>query len=133
MTSHCQSISLICRRQASRLLLCLQNSGVQDASTASNDCDPVRSPSHLPPLPCFMTRDLQDTLVYSCICGNCSTPNAANFSQTIPFFECQEYGNQCVDAYGVVNTPCQSACRVDNPCGAQKPTRVKITISSAML
>ncbi|KAH8596683.1 hypothetical protein B0O99DRAFT_105489 [Bisporella sp. PMI_857] len=100
-------------QKASCPLLCLQNTGAQDASTAENDCDP-------------------DTLSYSCICGNGITPDAGNYSQTIPFFLCQEYGNQCVNGCGTGNTPCQTACRVDNPCGAQNPTRVNTTSSSTM-
>jgi len=94
-------------------LLCLQNMNQSDASTSANDCDP-------------------DTLVYNCQCSNGMTPNLNNYSQTIPFFECQEYGNECVAACGDGNTPCQSACRDDHPCGAQSPTRINTTSISTM-
>lgn len=101
-------------QEAACPLLCLQNPKVQDASTASNECDPAN-------------------LQYSCICSNGIQPDIGNFSQTIPFFLCQEFGNQCVNACGTGNTPCQSACRTDNPCGAQNPTRVNITTSSSVV
>jgi len=60
---------------ASCPLLCLQLSG-ESSTTAANDCDP-------------------EALSYECICGNGLSPNASEYSQTLPYFECQEYGNQC--------------------------------------
>ena len=38
-----------------------------------------------------------------------------------------------MNACGSGNTACQSACRSDNPCGAQNPTRVNTTTSSSMI
>jgi len=93
-------------------LLCLQNANESDTGTTSNDCFP-------------------DTLEWDCICSNGLTPNEMNFSQTIPFFECQEYGDQCVTACDGDST-CATACRVNNPCGAQNPTRINSTTSSTM-
>lgn len=102
-----------CQSQvASCPLLCLQNAG-SDATTVSNDCDPV-------------------SLIYSCVCGNGLTPSLANYSQTIPYFECTEFGTQCVAGCGG-STPCQSACRTNNPCGAQNPTRINTTSTSSMM
>jgi len=102
-----------CQSQiASCPLLCLQNSGTDDSTTTSNDCDAT-------------------SLTYDCVCGNGLTPSLANYSQTIPYFECQEYGNECVAGCGG-DSSCQSACRADNPCGAQDPTRVNSTTSSTM-
>ncbi|KAL2063488.1 hypothetical protein VTL71DRAFT_5293 [Oculimacula yallundae] len=95
---------------ASCPLLCLQLQG-ESSTTAVNTCD-------------------AESLSYECICGNDKSPNATEFSQTLPFFECQEYGNQCVKACNG-NTPCQSACRADHPCGAQNPTRVNLTTSTS--
>jgi len=76
--------------------LCLQ---LNATSTTANTCDPT-------------------TLDFSCICGNGLSPNASEFTLTIPFFECQTFQNQCVAQCGHDNT-CASACRQDNPCGAQ--------------
>jgi len=104
----CQSQKAACP------LLCLQNPKINDASTQQNDCD-------------------SKTLTYQCICGNGVQPDIGNFSQTIPFFKCQEYGNQCVNQCASADTPCQSACRSDNPCGAQNPTRVNLTSSSTTM
>jgi len=91
-------------------LLCDQNNGT-GATTVSNNCDPT-------------------TLVFNCVCGNGLSPNASEYSQTIPYFECQEYGNECVAACDGLQS-CQSDCRNNNPCGAQNPTRVNLTSSSS--
>jgi len=92
-------------------LLCLQLPG-SSSTTAANDCDPT-------------------TLTYDCVCGNGQSPNASEYSQTLPYFICQTYGGQCVAACNG-NTACQSACRDDHPCGAQNPTRVNTTSTSSM-
>ncbi|KAI9748230.1 MAG: hypothetical protein M1815_003435 [Lichina confinis] len=69
------------------------------------------------------------TLVYSCVCKNGQSPNASEYSQTIPYYICTEANTQCVDDCGN-NAACQSACREDNPCGAQNPTPANKTASS---
>jgi len=97
---------------ASCPLLCLQLQG-SSSTTLDNTCDPT-------------------TLNYDCTCGNGQAPSAANYSQTIPYFECTEYGTQCVAACPSSDSACQTACRVDHPCGAQDPVRVNSTTSSSM-
>ncbi|KAI0999950.1 hypothetical protein K3495_g8245 [Podosphaera aphanis] len=92
-------------------LLCLQLPG-QSSTTSANTCDPK-------------------TLTYNCICQNGQSPNSSEYSQTLPFFMCQEYGNQCVAACSG-DPACQSSCREDHPCGAQNPTRVNVTTSAAL-
>ncbi|KAG0651778.1 hypothetical protein D0Z07_2021 [Hyphodiscus hymeniophilus] len=102
-----------CQSQiASCPLICLQYPG-SSSTTEANDCDAT-------------------DLTFDCICGNGLSPNASEFSQTIPFFECQEYGNQCVAGCGGDST-CQAACRDNNPCGAQNPTRVNLTSTSSTM
>ncbi|KAM3086102.1 hypothetical protein ACMFMG_000242 [Clarireedia jacksonii] len=101
--SWCQS------QQSSCPLLCLQLSG-SSATTAANTCDP-------------------ETLDYQCICGNGLSPNASEYSQTLPYFICTEANDQCVVACNGDST-CQAACRDDHPCGAQNPTRINTTSSS---
>jgi hypothetical protein len=64
--------------------------------------------------------------------GNGMSPNASEFSQTIPYFQCQVYGTQCVASCNGDST-CQGACREDNPCGAQDPTRVNVTSTSSAM
>jgi cobalamin biosynthesis Mg chelatase CobN len=84
------------------------------------------------------------TLSWSCVCDNGQTPNASEYSQTIPYFECTESNNDCVANCNGDST-CQSACRYvfgllfsltqrrtkliynaynrsNNPCGAKDPT-----------
>ncbi|KAF1818086.1 uncharacterized protein K489DRAFT_420370 [Dissoconium aciculare CBS 342.82] len=84
-------------------LICLQTPG-NSATTRSNTCD-------------------WPSLTYSCVCSNGVSPNISEYSQTIPFYICQEWGNQCVSNCGSGNSACQSDCRQNHPCGAQNPTR----------
>jgi hypothetical protein len=44
------------------------------------------------------------------------------YTLTLPYFVCQEWGNQCVTACGG-NNACASSCREDNPCGASDPAK----------
>lgn len=58
------------------------------------------------------------------------TPNASEYSQTIPYYTCTETNNQCVLKCNGDST-CQNNCRVKNPCGAQDPKRVNVTTTTA--
>ncbi|KAL8720497.1 MAG: hypothetical protein Q9225_002650 [Loekoesia sp. 1 TL-2023] len=98
-------------QQASCPLLCLQQ-GASDVP-ASNDCT-------------------ADTLAYSCVCSNGQQPNASEYSQTIPFYECTEAGTQCVNNCPKSDSACQTACRTAHPCGAQNPTRINTSTISTM-
>ncbi|CAD0082395.1 unnamed protein product [Aureobasidium vineae] len=84
-------------------LICLQTSA-NSSDTIENECDP-------------------DTLDYSCICENNIAPNASEYSQTIPYYVCTEWGTECIAGCGG-NT-------AQHPCGAQNPTRVNVTSSSS--
>lgn len=44
------------------------------------------------------------------MCSNNVSPNVSEYSQTIPYYICTEWGNNCVKNCGNVNT-CQDACR----------------------
>ncbi|KAH8725355.1 hypothetical protein GQ44DRAFT_616139 [Phaeosphaeriaceae sp. PMI808] len=94
-------------------LICLQQPGVTSMTTLANDCD-------------------TETLLYTCICENKVAPNITQYSQTIPFYICQEWGNQCVKNCNGDNT-CGDACRKDHPCGAQSPYKGNTSIPSASL
>lgn len=85
-------------------IICQQ---VGDGTTKVNDCDP-------------------DTLTYGCICGDGKQPNISEYSLTLPYFVCQEWGNQCVKKCGNSNS-CASDCRQNHPCGAQDPKKVNST------
>jgi hypothetical protein len=60
-------------------------------------------------------------LTYGCLCGNGQQPDIEQYSLTMPYFTCTEFGNQCVAKCGRDDHTCQSACRSENPCGAQNP------------
>lgn len=85
-------------------LICSQTVASQSLETNSNDCT-------------------ASDLTYSCVCENGFSPNVSEYSQTLPFFICQQWGTQCVANCGNGNTACQSSCTADHPCGAQNPTR----------
>lgn len=94
-------------------LICLQQPGVTTMTTIQNDCDP-------------------DALTYACVCENNVAPNITLYSQTLPFYICQEWGNQCERNCGN-NNVCASACRQDHPCGAQEVQRPNTTARSTTL
>ncbi|KAM7196134.1 hypothetical protein V8F20_007169 [Naviculisporaceae sp. PSN 640] len=73
-----------------------------------------------------------ETLQYGCLCANNMRPNLSEYSMTIPFHTCQQYGNECVKDCGAVNNQCASDCRELNPCGAQNPQKVNTTSSSTL-
>ncbi|KAL8692526.1 MAG: hypothetical protein Q9218_002471 [Villophora microphyllina] len=98
-------------QQAACPLLCLQQNA-SDVPT-SNDCTP-------------------STLDFSCVCDNGQQPNASEYSQTIPFYECTEAATQCVNNCNKGDTACQSTCRTAHPCGAQNPTRINTSTISTM-
>ena len=114
-------------QEASCPLLCTQVGG--NNSPTSNTCDAVSFLDHSGFL---STADLllQTTLSWSCVCNNGISPNASAFSQTIPFYECQESNNQCANnCQG--NSACVSSCQTAHPCGAQSPPRINATSSAS--
>ncbi|QPC63638.1 hypothetical protein HYE67_005869 [Fusarium culmorum] len=85
-------------------MICGQTS---KGDTKVNECDPK-------------------SLTYGCICGDGKQPNMSEYSLTLPFYVCQEWGNQCVgDCAG--SASCASDCRQNNPCGAQDPKKYNTT------
>jgi hypothetical protein len=92
-------------------LICLQEAG-NSAATYSNTCDPT-------------------SLTYSCVCSNGLSPNASEYSQTLPYYICTQYNTNCQQACGNDNT-CAAACVQDHPCGALNPTRVNTSTITTM-
>ncbi|KAJ5475125.1 hypothetical protein N7539_008191 [Penicillium diatomitis] len=90
-------------------LLCLQ---ISTGKPVANDCD-------------------AKTLDYHCICSNNITPNASQYSETMPYFICTEANNQCVNRCSAADSSCQSLCRTQHPCGAQNPIRVNVTTTAS--
>lgn len=93
-------------------LICLQQPGINSMTTEQNDCD-------------------SDALTYTCVCENGVAPNITEYSQTLPYFICQQWGNNCVANCNGDST-CQSACREDHPCGAQDPYRGNTSLPTTM-
>jgi hypothetical protein len=93
-------------------LICLQQPGVTSMTTEENSCD-------------------SDQLTYTCICENGIVPNITQYSQTLPFFMCQAWGQQCSNNCNGDNT-CQAACTQDHPCGAQSPFLGNSSLLSTM-
>ncbi|EMR62901.1 hypothetical protein MGN70_006459 [Eutypa lata] len=94
-----------CQQETSSCpLICQQ---VEPRTTEINTCDP-------------------ETLTYGCLCGNGLQPNLTEYSLTIPYFTCTEWGNQCVTGCNG-DSACQSECRQGNPCGARDPTKANKT------
>ncbi|KAF1996716.1 hypothetical protein P154DRAFT_537785 [Amniculicola lignicola CBS 123094] len=100
-----------CLNQESQCpLICLQQPGVTTMTTIENECDP-------------------ETLTYTCVCSNNVAPNITMYTQTIPYYICSEWGNQCVAGCGGAND-CEDKCRSEHPCGAQTPNPPNSTILS---
>jgi len=93
-------------------LICLQQPGVTSMTTQQNSCD-------------------SDNLTYQCVCDNGLSPNITQYSQTLPYFICQQWGNNCVSNCNGDNT-CQSKCRQDHPCGAQSPFKGNTSLPTTM-
>ncbi|KAA8617211.1 hypothetical protein PtrSN002B_009934 [Pyrenophora tritici-repentis] len=72
-----------------------------------------------------------DNLTYQCVCDNGMAPNITQYSQTLPYFICQQWGNNCVSNCNGDNT-CQSKCRQDHPCGAQSPFKGNTSLPTTM-
>ncbi|KAK0734959.1 hypothetical protein B0T26DRAFT_88633 [Lasiosphaeria miniovina] len=89
--------------------ICLQQS--PGGTTKVNTCDPK-------------------TLTYGCVCGDGLQPNVSEYSLTLPYHVCQQWGENCVKSCAGDNT-CSSSCRQDHPCGAQSPTRINVTTTTS--
>ena len=72
----------------------------------------------------------KDTLTYGCLCGNNQKPNITEYTLTLPFFVCQEWGTQCVKNCPSTDSACQASCQQDHPCGARDPEGPKTKTAS---
>ncbi|PHH92115.1 hypothetical protein CDD83_8878 [Cordyceps sp. RAO-2017] len=69
-----------------------------------------------------------EQLTFGCLCGNNQRPNVSEYTLTLPYFICQEWGNQCVKA--CKDNGCASDCREKHPCGATDPKKYNATTTS---
>jgi len=72
---------------------------------------------------------LQETLTYGCICGGGIKPNITEYTLTLPYFTCTEWGTQCTKACGQDNA-CSANCLQNNTCGANPPPNKNQTSST---
>ncbi|KAF2442016.1 hypothetical protein P171DRAFT_433606 [Karstenula rhodostoma CBS 690.94] len=102
-----------CSQQtASCPYICLQQAGVTSMNTVSNDCD-------------------SDSLKATCVCDNGISPNLTQYTQTLPYNICQQWGTNCVADCGIGENACANSCRADHPCGAQDPFKGNATKTSS--
>ncbi|KAK5230597.1 hypothetical protein LTR47_007451 [Exophiala xenobiotica] len=70
------------------------------------------------------------TFTYSCVCANGTVPDCTAYTQTLPYFICQESYIQCIN-----NNPndaqAQSVCATNEVCGTRNATAEALAASSA--
>ncbi|KAK4105637.1 hypothetical protein N658DRAFT_513036 [Parathielavia hyrcaniae] len=71
-----------------------------------------------------------ETLRYGCVCSDGKQPNITQYTMTMPYFTCTEWGTQCVTACGNDNL-CSDSCRADHPCGALDPPKGNATTTAS--
>merc|ERR1712230_103661 len=71
-----------------------------------------------------------NTCPYICVCANGTVPDCTAFTQTLPYFICQETYIQCIN-----NNPndaqAQSVCADNEQCGTRNATAEALATSSA--
>jgi len=70
-----------------------------------------------------------DTLTYGCVCSDGTQPNVTEYTLTLPYYVCTEWGQQCIKACNG-NNQCQGDCTQKHPCGAQTPKSNKTTTTT---
>lgn len=73
----------------------------------------------------------QATLKFGCVCSDGSIPDVTPYSQTIPFFVCQETYIQCINSHPN-DAEGQRACKKAADCGSKNASAVTTTASSTM-
>ncbi|ETI28828.1 hypothetical protein G647_01280 [Cladophialophora carrionii CBS 160.54] len=72
----------------------------------------------------------QNAFTYTCICANGTVPDCTAFTQTLPFFICQETYSQCIDAHPD-DAQGQQTCTENMQCGTRNATAEAIAQTSA--
>lgn len=73
---------------------------------------------------------IQKALTYGCVCADNKQPNISEYTLTLPYFTCTEWGTQCVAKCGS-NNDCSRDCREKHPCGALNPQKPNETASAS--
>ncbi|KUM61073.1 hypothetical protein ACN42_g6053 [Penicillium freii] len=71
------------------------------------------------------------TLKFGCVCNDGSIPDVTPYSQTVPFFVCQETYIQCINSHPN-DAEGQRACKKAADCGSKNASAVTTTASSTM-
>jgi len=69
-----------------------------------------------------------DDLTYTCICQDGKSPNATQYSETMPYYICTQQVINCVNNCGSDNL-CGEACKSNKHCGASNPLKPNKTSS----
>lgn len=69
-------------------------------------------------------------LTYNCVCTDASSPNISDFQQTLPFFICQTWRDQCV-AQNPNDLEAQTDC-LSLECGQRNATEITESTTSAL-
>ncbi|KAL1922109.1 uncharacterized protein VTP21DRAFT_10751 [Calcarisporiella thermophila] len=93
-----------CTLQTSSCENICQDSGF---SVMKNDCDSA-------------------TLAYHCICSNGISPNASEYTETIPYFQCTYDQQQCISKCPIGDTACFNQCNAVK-CSATNPKKYNQT------
>ncbi|KAI1627573.1 hypothetical protein EDD37DRAFT_622658 [Exophiala viscosa] len=101
-----------CNSQVAECPLICTDQTNGSAATYANTCDPT-------------------SLTYSCVCADGLSPNASEYSQSLPYYICTQYNTECQQACGNDNT-CAAACVQNHTCGATNPTRVNTSTITTM-
>jgi len=100
-----------CQNQISSCVNLCNDAG-NNVADNGNDCDP-------------------DTLNYHCICTNGYTPNATEYTQTVPYFICSYTEYQCNADCSTSSggDPCYNGCQMN--CSATDPKKYNQTNSTS--
>ncbi|KAJ5120585.1 uncharacterized protein N7515_009973 [Penicillium bovifimosum] len=71
-----------------------------------------------------------NTLDFSCVCADGSTPDVTPFKQTVPFFVCQANYGQCINSHPD-DAEGQRTCKKNAVCGSKNATEEADSSSSS--
>jgi hypothetical protein len=72
----------------------------------------------------------QNTFTYSCVCGDGTVPDCTAYTQTLPFFICQDTFSQCIEAHPN-DAAGQQACTQAEVCGTKNATAALVSASES--
>ncbi|KAJ5782793.1 hypothetical protein N7457_004567 [Penicillium paradoxum] len=70
-----------------------------------------------------------NTLIFSCVCSDDSTPDVSPYKQTVPFYVCQANFGQCINSHPN-DAEGQRACKKSAVCGSKNASAETTTSST---